>query len=223
MEDTNTYNSKKLLIRWVILTALVMFFGIIISFVIAFFVISLLESFLNVALAYAIGFSIIGGGIGALIGWLQWMLLRKKITLSANWILLSAGGLAISELVAGLALWAIGSNRDLATGGQSILIYTLIYTIGGALVGSLQRPVLEKNSSISHLWVYACALGWGLTFMLLLLSTEQDHLIKTSLMFIAGCLVMGIITGIAVIKMLDEKKLAYITIKDAISDDGKLG
>lgn len=220
MEDNNTYNSKKFLIWWVILTALVMFFGILISFTVAFFVISLLESFLNTALAYAIGFSIMGGGVGALIGWLQWRLLRKKIAVSANWILLSAGGLAISELVAGLALWVIGSNRDLATGGQSILIFALIYTIGGTLVGLLQRPVLEKNSSISHLWVYACALGWGLTFMLLLLSTEQDHLIKTSLMFIAGCLVMGIITGIAVIKILNEKKLAYISAKDVEPEDG---
>ena len=222
MKDSNTYNSKKFLIRWVILTALVMFFGILINFTVAFFVISLLESFLNVALAYAIGFSVMGGGIGALIGWLQWRMLRKKIAVSANWILLSAGGLAISELVAGLALWAIGSNRDLATGGQSILIYALIYTIGGALVGLLQRPVLEKNSSKSYLWVYTCALGWGLTFMLLLLSTLQDHFLKTPLMFLAGCLTLGIITGIAVIKILDEKKLAYVTGRDVISEDGKL-
>lgn len=95
-----TLSNKKFLIKWVSQTTIVLFFGILFSFSIALLVISLLEGLISTALANAIGFSFLGGGIGTLIGWVQWRLLRKKISISAKWILTSAVGLAISEFVA---------------------------------------------------------------------------------------------------------------------------
>jgi len=150
-----------------------------------------------------------GAGLGGLIGLVQWGMLRKRIDLSAKWILTSSGGIALSELVAGVALWLIGSSRDVDIEymGQGILIYLLIYTIGGLLVGLLQGSLLEKNSLNSHLWVYACTLGWGLSFLIFLLGAQLDHFFKIVIIFLIGGLVFGTITGISILKIFNEKKL----------------
>ena len=206
MKDVKIQYNQKFLIRWIIFTAIVMFFGLFISFMIGFFISSFLESQMSPGLAHAIGYSFMGGALGAIIAWAQWSMLRKRIAISANWILTSAGGLAVCELVAGLALWAIGSDRDIEPRGQGILIYFLIYIIGGLMVGLLQAPLLEKYSLKSNLWVYACMLGWGLSFLIFLLGAQLDSL-KIFIVFFVGGLVFGTITGISILKILNEKKL----------------
>ena len=153
------------MVRWVGFTALTLFFGLIFSFTIALFVAEFLGEIINKPLASAIGYSLFGGTTGAFIGMAQWKILRKEIQISARWILTSAGGLAIVELIAGIALWIIGSDRNLVQENQNIQIYTLIYTFGGALVGLLQHSEFEKYSSKSILWIYACTLAWGVTML----------------------------------------------------------
>ncbi|MCD6598587.1 MAG: hypothetical protein J7L04_12910 [Bacteroidales bacterium] len=209
MKDAKAKNNHKFLIRWIIFTGIVMFFGLFISFAIGFFISSFLESQLAPGLAHAIGYSFLGAGLGALIGLIQWILLRKRIDLSAKWILISAGGIALSELVAGIALWLIGSSRDVSVEymGQGMLIYLLIYTIGGLVVGLLLRPELERFSLKSHLWVYACMLGWGFSFLVFLLGAQLNHPLKIFIVLFIGCLVFGAITGNFILKILNEKKL----------------
>lgn len=209
LEIIKNHINQIFLIKWVIFSALVMFLGLFISFAIGFFISSFLESYLSPGLAIAIGYSFMGAGLGALIGLVQWSLLRKRIDLSPNWIFISAGGIALSELVAGTALWLIGSSRDIEIEymGQGMLIYLLIYTIGGLVVGLLLCPVLEKYSLKSHLWVYACMLGWGLSFLIFLLGANLDHPLKVFINFFVGSLVFGMITGIFILKILNEKKL----------------
>ena len=207
MKDVKILYNQKFLIWWIIFTAIVMFFGLFISFTIGLFISSFLESQMSPGLAHAIGYSFMGGALGAMTGWLQWRMLRKRIAISANWILTAAGGLAVCELVAGLALWAIGSDRDIDLQGQGILIYLLIYTIGGLVVGLLQSPLLEKYSLNSHLWVYVCTLGWGLSFLIFLLGAQLDHFLKIVIIFLIGGMVFGAITGISILKILNEKKL----------------
>ena len=206
MQDTATLSNKKFLIKWVSQTAIVMFFGLFISFAVEFFITSFLESYLSPGLAAAIGYCFMGGGLGTLIGLIQWRLLHKKIAISATWILTAAGGLAISELVVGLALWIIGSNRDLDIDGEGILIYMLIYLVGGVIVGLLQQFVLEGNGFKANKWVSVCTLGWGLSFLIFLLGTQLDHFLKIFTAFFIGGLVFGIITGIPMLKIIDEKK-----------------
>ena len=207
MKNAKAKNNQRFLIRWIILTGIVMFFGLFISFAIGFFISSFLESYLSPGLAHAIGYSFMGAGLGALIGLVQWRLLRKRIDFSASWILTSAVGIALSELVAGIALWLIGSDRDIDIEGQGILIYILIYTIGGLVVGLLQNPVLEKYSLKSHLWVYTCTLGWGFSFLIFLFGVQLNHPLKVFIVLFIGGLVFGTITGIFLLKILNEKKL----------------
>ncbi len=194
--------------KWLVNTATVFIFGILISFALAFLIISVLETFINEALAHAIGYGFLGGGIGALIGLVQWKLLRKKIAISAYWILAGAGGLFISELVAGIALWAIGSDRDIEFEGQGLLIYVLIYTIGGALAGLLQRPLLGKNYIVTKIWVYTSALGWGVAFFLpLFIITDTMNFLVFLAMLITSGLALGFITGTAMKRILRSELL----------------
>ncbi len=207
MKDVKILYNQKFLLWRILFTAIVLFFGLFISFAIGFFISSFLESQMSPGFAHAIGYSFMGGALGTMTGWLQWRMLRKRISISANWILTAAGGIAACELVAGLALWAIGSDRDIDLQGQGILIYLLIYTIGGLVVGLLQRPLLEKYSLNSHLWVYVCTLGWGLSFLIFLLGAQLNHPLKIFIVLFIGCLVFGAITGNFILKILNEKKL----------------
>ena len=196
------------MVRWVGFTALTLFFGLIFSFTIALFVAEFLGEIINKPLASAIGYSLFGGSTGALIGLAQWKILRKEIQISASWILTCAGGLAIAELIAGLALAIIGSDRDLVQESQNIPIYTLIYAFGGALVGLLQHSEFEKYSSKSILWIYACTLAWGATMLVFQIGFSMDHPIPVITAFLLGILVLALVTGLFLIKIIDLDKLS---------------
>lgn len=201
-------NDSMFWFKWLVNTATVFIFGILISFALTFIIISIFETFINEALAHAIGYGFLGGGIGALIGLVQWKLLRKKIAISAYWILGSAGGFFFSELSAGITLWAIGSDRDIDLAGQGLLIYVLIYTIGGALAGLLQRPLLGKNYVITRFWVYASALGWGIAlFLPLVIITDSLNFLVFLGMLITSGLALGFVTGFAMKRILQQASI----------------
>lgn len=208
MNVQKTHNQRRFLVRWVGFTTLTLFFGLIFSFTIALFVAEFLGEIINKPIAYAIGYSILGGGTGALVGLAQWKILRKKIQISARWILTCAGGLAIAELIAGLALAIIGSDRDLVHESQNIPIYTLIYAFGGALVGLLQYSEFEKFSTKSKRWIYACALAWGATMLILQIGFSMDKPIPVIIAFLFGLFALGLITGYFLIKIIDIDKLS---------------
>lgn len=208
MNTKKTHNQRRFLVRWVGFTALTLFFGLIFSFTIALFVAEFLGEIINKPLASAIGYSLFGGTTGAFIGMAQWKILRKEIQISARWILTSAGGLAIVELIAGIALWIIGSDRNLVQENQNIQIYTLIYTFGGALVGLLQHSEFEKYSSKSILWIYACTLAWGATMLVFQIGFSMDHPIPVISAFLVGILVLGLVTGLFLIKIIDLDKVS---------------
>ncbi len=208
MSAQNNHNQRRFLVRWVGFSALALFFGLIFSFTLALFVASFLGDIINKSIANAIGYSILGGGTGALVGLAQWKMVRKKIDISAKWILTCAGGLAIAELIAGLALMIIGSDRDLVQESQNILIYTLIYTFGGALVGLLQHSEFEKFSSKSILWIYACSLSWGATMMILQIGFSMNKPIPVLIAFLLGLFALGLITGFFLIRIIGTDKLS---------------
>ncbi len=209
MRAQRTPGKSKFLIKWVILNTLALLFGLIFSFTFALYISTTLESSMNNALAHAIGYSFLGAGAGAFVGFFQWKMLRKRVPISASWILASAVGLMISEIVVGLALWLIGSDRDLVQESQSILIYTLIYAIGGAIVGIFQRSSFDSVSSKSNLWIYACALGWGISIMIIQIGFRMDRPFPIITAFIFGILVLGLITGLFLVKIVDMNSLAF--------------
>lgn len=207
MKAQRTPGKSKFMTKWVIINALALLFGLIFSFTITGFISNGIGSHMDKALAHAIGYSFLGAGTGAFVGFFQWRMLRKRIPVSASWILASAGGLFISELVVGLALWLIGSDRDLVQESQSILIYTLIYAVGGTIVGIFQRSSLENVSSKSNLWIYACSMGWGITILIIQIGFGMDKPLPVISTFLFGILALGLITGLFLVKIVGNDNL----------------
>lgn len=132
--------------------------------------------------------------LGTIISLKQWLLLRKKIGLSALWILACVGGLIIGELVAGWVLWKLDIQRgDLGWAqGGSILAEGLIFAFSGSLIGLFQYPLLRKFYHKAEMWIPISTLAWGLIPMVI---------------FIFGGLTFGAITGISLIWILKLKKM----------------
>ena len=131
--------------------------------------------------------------IGAVISLNQWLLLRRKIKISALWILACIGGFIIGETVVGLFLWKLEISRgDLGWAeGGSILAEALIFTFSGILIGIFQYPLLRKVYWKAGLWVVVSAIAWGLVPLVI---------------FIFGGLTLGAITGATIIWVLQVKE-----------------
>lgn len=131
--------------------------------------------------------------IGAVISLNQWLLLRRKIKISALWILACIGGFIIGETVVGLFLWKLEISRgDLGWAeGGSILAEALIFTFSGILIGLFQYPLLRKVYRKAGLWVVISTISWGLVPLVI---------------FIFGGLTLGAITGATLIWILQLKE-----------------
>ena len=131
--------------------------------------------------------------IGAVISLNQWLLLRRKIEISALWILACIGGFIIGETVVGLFLWKLEISRgDLGWAeGGSILAEALIFTFSGILIGLFQYTLLRKVYRKAGLWVVVSTISWGLVPLVI---------------YIFGGLTLGAITGATLIWILQLKE-----------------
>jgi hypothetical protein len=134
---------------------------------------------------------------GLLIGFAQWIVLRRYLTTSVDWVL--AGGTA----------WAVGYAFGL------LLIQSLsgtflggvaAYLLFGAIIGLVQWPILRREIPSALLWLAVNTLAWatGLWASQATLSLFfRDPVIEpvVSTLVIAGTsgLVAGAITGLALI------------------------
>ena len=180
----------------------------------------IIGSFFNVlsveGISIVVSYCFMGAGIGGGIGLVQWKLLKRQLSVSMKWISTSAIAFALSELVAGLALWAIGSTRDLELDNQGLFIYFLIYTVGGALAGLMQITLLKHKVLNPRIWFIASSTGWGIALLFMLISNfvyvqfsgtgglglTMGYVLV--LLLIAGML-LGVITGSGMKRMLDQK------------------
>jgi len=96
--------------------------------------------------------------LAALLGILQWVVLRKRMARAGWWVAATAGGLLVGGAVAGgfaqIAGRVLGRN---VYGGQSLLA---LYAIVGFSLGLAQIPVLRRHIRGWVLWVLLSALGW---------------------------------------------------------------
>ena len=131
--------------------------------------------------------------LGTVISLAQWLLLRRNIRLSPLWILACIGGFIMGESIAGVILWKLEIGRaDLGWAqGGSILAEALIFLFSGALIGFFQYPLLKKVYHKAELWIVVSAIAWALVPLTI---------------FIFGGLILGAITGAALIWILRLKK-----------------
>jgi hypothetical protein len=90
---------------------------------------------------------------GFLVGTFQWLVLRRYLTHSVDWILNGGVGWAVGF---GLGLIIIQSLSDFPWGALAG------YIIFGFIIGVLQWPVLRREIPDVVPWILASVLGWAL-------------------------------------------------------------
>jgi hypothetical protein len=75
---------------------------------------------------------------------------------------------------------------------------SLIYAIIGLLTGLIQWPILRRYFSRSIFWVLASTLGWGICFMITMISVWT---------FLLGALLYGAITGATIVWVMRIKEV----------------
>lgn len=143
----------------------------------------------------------IGTGMGASIGLVQWLLLRKA-GISGSWVWLSVLGMSLP-----LLLFDYLAN-DLA------YRLPICVALGSVLTGSLQYLLLRKQFSAAFLWVTFSFLGWTLAALSMLL-IEYTMSIKTTgtmnlvfalinlIIILSGGLILGSITAYGLKKIFN--------------------
>lgn len=144
----------------------------------------------------------LGVGMGAGVGFTQWWLLKKYIVVKKkSWIWFSILGMGIPFIILDLLL-ITNSNYKPVLG----------ISFGALALGLLQYSVLKKYSAKAGVWIFGCFSGWSLA---VLTTFSINYTIRLSAIFstlvlafinlfliLAGGIVLGIVTGIAMNKIL---------------------
>src|SRR5215208_329967 len=142
---------------------------------------------------------------GTVIGFAQWIVLRRYITANTQW-----------ELGDGVT-WAAGYILGLLlvqSLPSSIFIATLGYLLFGAIVALVQWPVLRREVPNILIWIIACAFGWTAGFwasqaVLPLFFTDPSiaPAISTTVIAVTSGLVAGAITGLALLWIVRKPEI----------------
>jgi hypothetical protein len=187
-------------LRWVLLTIA----GLIIGFVVGFV-------FGEIGLGY-IGTETI---MAAIVGLMQWLVLRRFVKIGGFWILANIIGFAISSSIHSVAIYIWKLPEDLGI-PLAALGWTIAFVLGAAISGILQYRLLRQHFQKSFWWVPANAAGWGLCmagmgiiilifnmmksgqFIILLLR----EVVAPLLMLFIPSVILGIITAVTLIWLM---------------------
>ena len=139
---------------------------------------------------------------GFLLGLAQWVVLRKYVNESSDWVLAAGASWAV-----GFALGLLIMNGLTDTGLDGLFGYILF----GILVAVVQWPVLRREIPHLWMWILANVLGWTAGFYLsqfaldlLFNSPAIDPLASTSVLSGVSGLIAGAITGVALVLIVRQ-------------------
>jgi hypothetical protein len=143
---------------------------------------------------------------GILIGVAQWLVLRRYVTESADWVLHLAGSWVVGYTIGLLVV-------DLLA--ESFLGVVLGYILFGVIIALFQWPVLRREVPQVGIWVLANVLGWTLGAILsqvvlaALFGENPANLLAITVvnMAVTG-LVAGLITGLALVRIVRQPERA---------------
>jgi hypothetical protein len=121
---------------------------------------------------------------GAVLGLIQWLLLRQPLRIGVLWIACTALGMAV-------AAWA---TRPLQT---QVVAQALV---GGAILGAARWPLLQARLPNAWLWVLASAVA-GLVQWPLALLIGQTMSVGLALAPVFGA-VNALVTGLALVQLV---------------------
>lgn len=140
----------------------------------------------------------LGGAVtGAVLGAVQWLALRRRLSLAPWWIAATALGMG-----AGLALsiGLLGTSTD----GAALPLRGLI---AGAGIGSAQFVLLRGVSSRAPLWPLVVTLGWALGWTITR-AAGVDLTRQWSVFGSSGALTFQLLSGLALAWMLRRNRVA---------------
>ena len=181
-------------LEWTLATA----FGMLVGFLSSI----LLVNILNLAFARLL----VPIVAGFLVGFAQWVVLRKYLNEVFDWILAGGASWAI-----GYALGLLIINGLTTTGFDGFIGYILF----GIIVAIAQWPILRREIPNAWMWIAANVVGWTAGFYVSQLSLDLffngptiDPLASTSVLSGVSGLVAGAITGIALVLIVRQPERA---------------
>lgn len=144
----------------------------------------------------------LGVGMGAGVGFTQWLVLKKHIPIGKNWILHAVIGMGIPFVI-----------LDLLPDDTIAYKLPLSITLGSLCVGFLQFTMLKRYSPKAYLWIPGCVIGWVLavgTAFIVDYTKQLAPIISSNLMLallnlfliLAGGVVLGVVTGLTLRRMI---------------------
>ena len=142
---------------------------------------------------------------GTLIGFAQWIVLRRYVSASSDWIL--AGGTS----------WAVGYVLGLLliqTLPSTIFVEVIGYLLFGVIVALVQWPVLRREIPNMLVWILASSIGWAAGFWasegvlpLFFTGGLLEPPLSTTIIAVTSGLVAGAITGIALVWIVRKPEI----------------
>jgi hypothetical protein len=144
---------------------------------------------------------------GTVIGFAQWIVLRRYLTARSNWELADGASWAAGYILGLLLVQSLPST---------FLIATLGYFLFGVIVAILQWPVLRREIPNFLVWVLANVVGWAVGFWasqavlpLFFADPLVEPAVSTTVIAVTSGLVAGAITGLALIWIVRKPELVY--------------
>ncbi len=191
-------------ILWMLVTTVGWAIGFVMGFALA-HIGEAVEPFIGSVLGGILAYVIFGAASGAVVGLVQWLVLRRQISRAGWWILASAAGLAVATGAGIVVAWLTGYSIELAN--FAVLgRWVAVAALGGAVIGILQWFVLRRQVSRASWWVLASTLGWASCMAVAgagMIATQMGlgPLLRS---LIGGGVVLGAVTGGALIRLLRQ-------------------
>lgn len=186
-------------LRWVLLTIVGLTIGFIAGFVLG---------------EIGLGFIGLETTLGAAVGFMQWLALRRVIKIGISWAMTNVIGFLVSSSIHTLALYVWKLPEDLGV-PLGALGWMIAFVLGGTLAGIMQQRILRHHVRRSGWWVPASAAGWGLGMTGLGIFFQFFHVMKSGpavLKLIHNVLapllipsvVLGVITAVTLIWLMRQ-------------------
>jgi hypothetical protein len=155
----------------------------------------------------SVGAALIAGAIaGGVIGAAQWLVLRRRIPLSALWVPATAGGMAL-----GMALGQVLLGHD--TSLQPLLLRALVV---GAAIGAAQAVLLRGALPIATMWAAVVTLGWPLAWAVSV-AIGLDLTWNWAVFGASGALIFQLVTGLTLFLLLRRNAPVLVPVPAAAS------
>ncbi|MDE5091146.1 MAG: hypothetical protein O4750_05025, partial [Trichodesmium sp. St18_bin3_1_1] len=154
--------------------------------------------------------AVFGTVFGAVVGSLQWWVLRKRLSQARWWILATALASAILFSTA-----EVLSNAVSDVVSNTVIQEVVIFSVVGLVIGSAQWLVLRKQLSQSHWWILASVLGITATLFAIFYYSRLEQTSIWNLILWLGIfgIVYGVITGFALVLLLRQPGNSVINNK----------